>query len=128
MGVGDDDSERHEVEATPRAFHATSNDEDAGPAEVVVAAIIDSTAEVAVNFISDMKAALLEDCMATASENFRVDVEELDDAVDALKGGCNAIKQFYLNSFNTAATRIHLQDMTPELRQWLVGDREEFIY
>ena len=66
--------------------------------------------------------------MATAFENSRVDVEELDDAVDALKGGCNAIKQFYLNSFNTAATRIHLQDMTPELRQWLVGDREEFIY
>jgi hypothetical protein len=128
MGVGEDDSERHEVEAT-RALQAISNDEDAGPDEVVVNAIIDSTAEVAVNSISDgMTAALLEDCMATAFENSRVDVEELDDAVDALKGGCNAIKQFYLNSFNTAATRIHLQDMTPELRQWLVGDREEFIY
>ena len=128
MGVGEDDSERHEVEATPRALQATSNDEDAGPAEVVVAAIIDSTAEVAVNFISDMKAALLEDCMATAIEKSRADMEDLDDEVYGLKCGCNAIKQFYLNSFNTAATRIHLQDMTPELRRWLVGDREEFIY
>jgi len=128
MGVGDDDSERHEVEATPRAFQATSNDEDAGPAEVVVAAIIDSTAEVAVNFISDMKAALLEDCMATAFKNCDADMEQLTADVDALKGGCHAIKQFYVNSLNTAATKIHLDDMTPELKKWLIGDREEFLY
>ena len=121
-------SERHEVEATPRAFQATSNDEDAGPAEVVVAAIIDSTAEVAVNFISDMKAALLEDCMATAFKNCDADMEQLTADVDALKGGCHAIKQFYVNSLNTAATKIHLDDMTPELKKWLIGDREEFLY
>ena len=121
MGVGDDDSERHEVEATPRAFHATSNDEDAGPAEVVVAAIIDSTAEVAVNFISDMKAALLEDCMATAFEKSQAKLECLADEWNGLESGSTAIKQYYLHNLNTATTRTHFISMPRPLKEWLVG-------
>ena len=67
-------SDCHVSEST-RALQATSNDDDAGPAEVVVAAIIASTAEVAVNSISDMTADLLADCMATAFEKSRAELQ-----------------------------------------------------
>jgi hypothetical protein len=120
MGVSEVRSDCHVSEST-RARQATSNDQDACVDEVISAAIIDSKAEVAVKSISDMMADLLVDCMATAFEKSQAKLEGLADEWHGLESGCNAIKQHYLHSLNSATTRTHFESMPDQLREWLVG-------
>ena len=122
MGVSNVDKDGVQLPAM-LAVQAPSQDNHAGPSEASAVAFVDaegdskmdSVADAVVNCLTDLVTELLLDSMIAA-------VMHLEGASRQDRYRMNQMKAHFQGYYNCVATKVTLEDMPHELRQWITSD------